>query len=197
MRGSPKNLKKMPFLIQKRHFLLLEVLIAFVIIALCMIPLISPHVFVLTEQKKFVKQVELDHLANLVYGDIVERMYQNEIQFSNVINGYEFEVDDPLLERIKFDKRLPYKGSFHFKEIIHKPTQEAPKTFYLVKLEIRFVPINKAPASYAADIPGTIRYVYELFLVRDHQAMAPNQEGSSKDKQDTDKDDQGEGDSSG
>lgn len=152
---------------RKRHFLLLEVIIAFILIVMCIIPLISPHTFILIEQKKFIHKIEADHLVNLTYADIVERLYLNEIPWNRVVSGDGFEIDDSLLERIKYEKMFPYKGTYRFGEIKHKPKDESLRKLYLLKLEMKFVPADKSKKDYEEEVPGTLNYYYELFVVRD------------------------------
>jgi hypothetical protein len=173
---------KMRLKVNKRHFLLLEVLIAFILIVVCMLPLITPHTFILTEQKKFMQQLEVDHLVNLVYADIVERLYRNEIPWNSIINGSVFEIDDFILQRIRYDKKLPYKGTYQFGEIIHKPTDESPKKLYVLKLDMNFIPEGKPMAGHETEIPGTLKYHYELFAVRDLGEGEPVEEEKKGDE---------------
>ena len=150
--------------IRKHHFLLLEVIIAFILIVLCIIPLISPHTFILIEQKKFIHEIELDHVVNLTYADIVERLYRNDISWNAILNEEEFEIDDALLQRINYEKTLPYEGKYRFKEILHKPGEESLRTLYLMALNMTFTPTeteHKGGASKA------LNYHYELFIIRD------------------------------
>lgn len=172
-----KSSGKTPF-IHKRHFLLLEVLIAFVIIAICMLPLISPHTFILKEQNKFIEQVELDHLVNLIYADIVERLYRNEITWSSVTGGVDFDIDEAMWERIRFFKKLPYKGIYRFNEVIHKPADESPRKLYLFNLEIVLAPQRTAPG--ASEAPGMLRYRYDVFMIRDLSQTAPPSGGTDE-----------------
>lgn len=152
---------------KKRSFLLLEVLIAFAIIAMCMLPLIAPHTFILREQKKFIEQVELDHLVNLVYADIIERLYRNEIGWGSLTSGTAFDVDEFLLERIQYKEKLPYKGTYSFNEIIHKPRDDSPRKIYLFELNMRFVPEKSSSFIPGMEKPGAIDYVYNVMVIRD------------------------------
>lgn len=149
-------------IVRKRHYLLLEVLIAFFIVAMCVLPLIYPHTYILISQRKFISKVELDHLVNLLYGDILERMYKNEIRWQDIINKVEFEVDNTLLERVKFTKKLPYKGTFVFNEEKHKPDEgeaEVPYAHYLLKLDFSFT-------SEQDKQEKPLKYHYKIFAVR-------------------------------
>lgn len=153
--------------VKKRHQLLLEVLIAVFLIAVCIVPLIYPQTFILVAQKRFIQKAEIDNLANLLYADLVERMYRNEIPWGDLFNGTAFPIDSQLLERIKFDKTFPYKGVYTFQEIIHKPKTEATYYHYLFRVTYTFVPVLARPVEQGKEVPGTLHYTYEMFVVRD------------------------------
>jgi hypothetical protein len=173
MRRNPK------LQVRKHHFLLLEVVIAIILIALCIIPLISPHTFILTEQKKFIHKVELDHLVNLTFADIVERMYRNEIPWSRIVGGDIFEIDEFDLQRMGYDRRLPFTGAYSFKVEHEKPTEESPKKLYLLSLRLSFVPLEGGRQSPVDKGKSALNYYYEIFAVRDlagGEAPSPSQE---------------------
>ena len=153
--------------VHKRPFLLMEVLIAFSLIVMCVLPLIAPHTYILIQQKKFVHTVELDHLVNLLYADIVERMYIHDIPLADLLNGREFPVDEVHLQRLDYNKRLPYTGSYSFSEKRHKG--ESPYTLYLINLDFTFVPKGKEEPS-EREIK---RFHYKLFVVHDLREGKP------------------------
>lgn len=124
--------------INKRSIALLEVLIAFAIIALCIIPLIYPHVFIFKSEKKFVYAVELDHLANLLYADVLQKLYQNEIPWENLEKGERFPIDSRLLESLGYDEQLPYQGTYQFITIKQKPHKPSDRSVYLFELIFTF-----------------------------------------------------------
>lgn len=152
----------------KRHYLLLEVMIAFAIVAMCVLPLIAPHVFILKEQKSFVQKVELDHLVNLIYADIIERLYRNDISWAEVTSEKFYPIDESLLNRVGWTSRLPYQGEYQFKIDRYKPKkQPAPYTLFLLDLTIRFVPPETAKeATEKEKTASQIKYEYKVFVER-------------------------------
>lgn len=78
--------------IRKQSFLLLEVLIAFTLVVLCIIPLLAPHVGIYKEQKHFINQIEWNHAVHLIYVDVLEKMHKGEISIADIITKREFEV---------------------------------------------------------------------------------------------------------
>ena len=139
---------------KKRHLLLLEVMIAIALIVICVIPLISPHLFVLKYQREFVDKVELDHLVNLLYADFSEKMYKNEISWDQIAGKQEHEIDEHLLRRVGYTKKLPFKGTYRFGEVKHKPKPPQDFSVYLVTLDFTFS-------------PEELKYHYEICVVRD------------------------------
>lgn len=122
----------------RRHSLLLEVLISFAIVALCILPLLYPHVYILQSQKKMIQTVELDHIVNLVYGNTLEKLYLNEIPWDTIINQKETQIDDQMVTDCGFGCPTPYTGTFKFKEIKHKPKKIQDKALYLFLLTFDF-----------------------------------------------------------
>jgi len=177
--------RKHPDISCKRHYLLLEVLIAFILVALCVLPLISPHVFILKEQKEAIQKIDLDHIVNLVYADIIERLYKNEIPWSDLNSERSFPIDEALLHRIGWSKPIAYHGEYHFKVDKYKPKkQPAPYTLYLFDLTLGFLPheIAKGGTDKQKE-EQQIRYEYKIFVER-------NLEGDEGADQEPDKQEQ-------
>ena len=77
----------------RRHSLLLEVLISFAIIALCILPLLYPHVYILKSQQEMIRTVELDHVVNLIYASTLEKLYLNQIPWDTIESKKEIPID--------------------------------------------------------------------------------------------------------
>ncbi len=153
---NPKGLS--PQRVGKRHILLLEVLIAFTLLVLCILPLLYPLVYILNVQSGFINKIQLDHQVNLQYADIINRLYSNEIQWGDLNAGQPHEVN--------LSKDLPYKGTYVFGESIHKPSDEQPFMVYLKKLDFTFTPIN--PSKNEEDREKeTLKYHYDITIIRD------------------------------
>lgn len=129
------------FRYQRKHYLLLEVLIAFTLIIFCLVPLIQPHVLMLKAQRSFIQKIEVDHLVNLLYAHIYEKLLKNEIPWQSIQAKTVFSVDEALLREVNYLKPLPYVGSYQFQEIKHKPKTTDPTfTLYLLRLTFTFLP---------------------------------------------------------
>lgn len=126
--------------INKRHAILLEVLIAFTLVVLCALPLMYSHAFLLKEQQEFIQKIRLDHAVNLLYAHLHERLQNNEIPWEAIADKTEFPVEQSLLKKLNKDKALPFQGVYHFEIERRKPPgkKEHPFTLNLLKLTIVF-----------------------------------------------------------
>lgn len=142
---------------RRRHFLLLEVLISFALIALCVLPLISSHVSIYKLQRQFVDKIELDHVVNLIFGEIYGGLYRNEIPLATIIGPNEVNIEPEMLQRAGWDKPFPYKGNYKFDIVKYKPKkEEAFYKTYLFNLTLSFTPQNQ--------VSNPITYEYKIFI---------------------------------
>lgn len=160
--------------LRRRHQSLLEVLIAFALIALCVLPLIYPHVAIYKAQNKFVHRLELDHAVNLLYGKVMEKLYMNTISWADLTQTT-FPIDEGVLKEAQYDKPLYYTGSYNFTE--HpprfKPKDPGPYSLYLYKLTFNFVPNELAKEPSKIKETDRIKYQYDVFVVRDLRGSLP------------------------
>lgn len=122
----------------RRPIVLLEVLIAFALIALCILPLIYPHVFILRSERKFISTVELDHVVNLLYADRLQKLYQNEISWQEIENGNPTPITPSMIESAGYSGDLPFIGTYQFVKIRQKPKEPKDRAAYLFSLEFTF-----------------------------------------------------------
>lgn len=121
-----------------RPIVLLEVLIAFALIALCILPLIYPHVFILRSERKFIATVELDHVVNLLYADRLQKLYQNEISWQEIEGGNPIAITPSMIESAGYAGDLPFTGTYRFVKILQKPKEPKDRSAYLFSLEFTF-----------------------------------------------------------
>lgn len=131
--------------LKKRHALLLEVLIALAIIALCILPLLSPHATILNQQQLFLKKTHLDHAVNLLYVDVLEQLQKNIIPWQTIQTSAPIPVTPEMLKHAGYDQPLPFSGSFRFDVKPHEksgePSIKGNKNtgWYVYKLVVTFV----------------------------------------------------------
>jgi len=126
--------------INRRYVMLLEVLIAFVLIVFCALPLIYPHVFILRSEKQFVATVELDHFVNLLFVDTLEQLYLNEIPWGAIEGEKSQPIDDAILRRLGYDHTFPFNGVYYFQKKKYKKSSEDNHAAYLLNLIFKFTP---------------------------------------------------------
>lgn len=148
---------------QRRPFLLLEVLIAFAIVAMAMLPLIAPHFYIFQEQSRFVDKIHLDLAVNRFYGTIVELLQRNEISWADIEQKRVIPIDESFLRMAGYKDPLPYTGSFQFLEVKHKKNDKYG--LYQVELIMAFEPKRPAKSKVAADEHRLV-YEYTLFVTR-------------------------------
>lgn len=155
---------------KRRPILLLEVLIAFAIIVLCIFPLIYPHAAMAKSQREFIKKIELDHVVTLLFAQIYQDLQTNKIEWSDIESKKIFEVSAQDLMKLNNGKSLPFKGVYSFEEVIHKPRSQTPQetTAHIFNLIFRFSPqheVRRKGQKRAAK--KTQVYKYKIFILRD------------------------------
>ena len=149
---------------------------AFVLIVLCILPLIYPHVAIYKTQNQFIKKIELDHVVNLLYAQVLEKLYLNSIRWNDFENRV-FTVDQAMLNEIEFHHSFPFIGSFNFFE--DKPRFKPKKKgapslpIHLYILTFNFLPMEFENASDKIKEDKTLKYKYEVFLARDLRGGHP------------------------
>lgn len=69
---------------KKKPFLLLEVLIAFLLVALCAVPLVRQPLKLYRAEMESLEQLEKERLADWTFSEIKELLYKNEIPWEKV-----------------------------------------------------------------------------------------------------------------
>lgn len=147
----------------KRPFLLLEVLISFMLIVLCILPLLAPHVAIYKEQKQFINRIELNNRINLLYVDILEKMHKGEITLAEIINQSSFSYPvTPSLNAI-----------YTFSLAKEKKRNKEGFNVHLAKLEILTQPIH-----------GSASYTYEYLIFFASQLDASEEQNEEEDAED-------------
>ncbi len=154
-----RNMKKIK---SKRHYLLLEVMIALAIIVMCVLPLMYPHVSMLQAQKRFIKKIELDHVVSLLYAKMYEQLQRNEIPWSKIEEKGLNDIDQQQLKELNHNKPLPYTGTYKFAEK-HKSNPENPLSTSLVTLTFYFTP-KDLPKKQDVEFPELLTYEYKIFV---------------------------------
>lgn len=147
---------KVPLKLRKPPVLLLEVLIAFAIVVLCALPLLTPHYAMLRAQQTYRNQLNLDHAVNLFYGQVIQQLYLNQIPWED-LQQKPLEISSKMLHEAGIDpKSFPFRGTFIFSPKKTKPSKPGPESVWLYNLDFNFFSVNGAQQNYH----------YEVFIVR-------------------------------
>ncbi len=69
---------------KKRTFLLFEILIAFLLVVICAVPLVSQPLKMYRSEMKFLEQLERERLADWTFSEIKEKLLKNEIPWEKI-----------------------------------------------------------------------------------------------------------------
>lgn len=152
-----------PITARKCPLILLEVLIAFALTALCVLPLIYPHVHIFKTQKEKIASIELDHAVQLLFARCLEQLYRGEIAWADIENESQFPIDEASYLAAGYPKPLPFRGHYAFKEITHKPSEPQEKGIYLFELNFIFTPMHAPSTPHPAP---PLNYHYRLVIER-------------------------------
>lgn len=120
---------------KKRTFLILEVLIAFSIIALCLFPLLTPNLMIIKAEKNFQEELEADRLADLLFAEWVEKLYDNTISWERLTSGDIVALEEKTLIPTGFPYSIVVKPILKKKKVSEKET-----SYYLFLFEFHFKP---------------------------------------------------------
>jgi len=130
----------------KRPILLLEVLIALALVALCAIPLLAPQTDMIRAERRFLNEIEADRLANVVFADIVQKMYENLIPWEALYGEAEVPIEGKGA-----------KISYQFENLYGKPSKQDPK-YALFELSIKI---------------DDLVFSYHIFVEKEKELAAP------------------------
>lgn len=149
--------------------MMLEAMIAFALVVLCAIPLIAPHTAMLKAQRQFIRKIDLDHAVNLLYASVLEQLYMNTIGWNELLHR-PFPILKEDLQRLGLSAALGYEGSYQFHVKEQKPKDEnAPYKLYLFTLTFQLIPDEFSKKADDIKEKNTLRYTYEVFVVRDRR----------------------------
>ena len=144
----------------RRYYVaLLEVLIAFAIIALCILPLIYPQVALIKSEKEFIDTVELDHAVNLLYVNQLQKLYDRRIPFSVIEGGKESPIEEGLLQEAGFKKNLPFTGSLRYILLKQKPPKPDDTSFIFINSFSHLFPPRRMPIKIRINLNMNIRFL--------------------------------------
>lgn len=161
-----------------RAFLLLEVLIAFSIVVLAVLPLIYPHYYIYQQQHAFVNKINLDIAVGQIYTKILEKLYRNEILWGEIEQQRVFPIDESLIGGEELAKALPYEGSYQLRILKSKKNERF--SLNLVEVTLRF--IQKPAPHKGENSTQNLIYTYENFIAQQLGSLESGQQAPNAGK---------------
>lgn len=90
--------------LKKRSLTLLEVLIAFMLIVIAVVPLLAPFPVIYKEQMQFIHELEMERLANVLYVEFVGKILRKEIDPASLASSEIIPIQEEL--------PIPYKAFY-------------------------------------------------------------------------------------
>ena len=120
----------------KRHFQLLEVMIAMLLIVICVAPALHIYTNLYKQETQTAQRYEADHLARLLYVTIIESLYHNEISLDEIQSGIETSLDHSKYGAEL--KKIGYRGWYCLAKVKEKKVKSAKvqELRYLVAITI-------------------------------------------------------------
>jgi Tfp pilus assembly major pilin PilA len=129
--------KQMPMIIKsKRHFQLLEVMVAVFLILLCAVPALEVYTNMYKQQAFVNLAYKKDHLVRLIHSHLVEKLANNEIALEEIFQGREFDVNQTELKKAL--RKIGYEAHYQFKITFPKnDSQQLTKNRLLAEMTIQ------------------------------------------------------------
>lgn len=119
---------------KKRHFQLMEVMIAMFLVVVCAVPALEIYTNMYKQQVEAARNYEADHVVHLLHAKIIENMYKNFITFDDILNGGNHQFEDHEIG--KQLRALGYNCNFTLRKTNHKKIKGEQWVRYLVELNI-------------------------------------------------------------
>jgi len=167
----------------KRHFQLLEVMIAMLLIVTCVAPALHIYMNMYKLETQSMQNYEADHLARLLYVEIVEQLYLNAIPYEDILNGIDRTVESSYIDQLN---AIGFTAHYKLSKIKQKTVKGKPRCLIDIKLYLEnkrtkavknynYLQMIEIPPPPKEDKDGT-----------DPTATAPTQDGDQDDDDDDD-----------
>ena len=93
----------------------------------------------LKEEKRFVREIELNRAVDLIYGSILEQLHENKVAWDEMENKVWKEIDPSLMSHDKdLAKRMAYKGQYR----ISLDKHNTQKNYFFSNIVMKFTPLD-------------------------------------------------------
>lgn len=83
-------------MLRKKPFLLLEVLVAFVLLTICLVPLVKQPLLLYKKERACLEEMEWERLADWTFTEVKELLLKNEIDWEKIPKPLKTSANFPL-----------------------------------------------------------------------------------------------------
>lgn len=143
MSCTPKNLSKRPFT-------LLEVMVAFTLVLLCVVPLLRTHLMMFHEERRLVRELAAEQLAGVIFSEVLPLLYENKIPWEeNQVLSY---IEPSILEPLEAHaKKLGYHPAVSVETVKSKP-KDSEEGCFIKTVEVELKPASKRVVRYRRNV---------------------------------------------
>lgn len=163
---------------------LIEVLIAFLLISLSLIPIVYPYSRALLEEKKFSLNLKAEHDANLLFGRLIQDLHENKVPLGQ-IEGNIKEIAIPMDKMQEAFIKPPYPKAFLSFDSKYKPKSNSLGCIlYFVKASYSVVYDDIVFFSKLAEKEKIFSYSFTLLKENSNAATSDEEDSSLSDESD-------------
>ena len=142
----------------RRHFQLLEWMVAVFILLICMAPTMRTYISLHHAQLAIARENHRDHLAHLLHAKITEQLYKGEIALDDIVQGRAIVLHDEELTELLRKQGYRFEGKLLVVNS-HTPSGATQPDEYLAKMEIRMI-----DTLHEGSPPSGILYDYSVYI---------------------------------
>lgn len=135
--------------IRKRPFLLFEILAAIALVALCLVPLLRPHILMRGAKLRAMEEVQLETIAQTAFCDFKEMLFENkEHTWEELVTQAEGDLKRSYTLITALKQRREVRGHYKTWLIDHTTKQSPKKTAAVIRVELTFSPFKEPLPSF-------------------------------------------------
>lgn len=178
---------------RKRHFLLLELMVAAFILLICIAPTMRIFTSIFQEQQEIIRENQGDHIAHLVHAIVTERLYKHEIKFSEDTKAEAIPLSDTDLQKELDKYGYTVQAALTIIESVKHKEENHPNK-YLAQLVIKLIDTSPKAESRAKaqnfinQDPHDTFYDYIIYIDAGAKEKKDSNKGKSNEEEDDDDD---------
>lgn len=127
--------------IRKRSFLLLELLISFALIMLCLFPLIKPHACMRQKDRLYLEQMQFERIAQEAFCQLKKKLYANKKHtWDDLRNGVSGDLSKKFTIQSGKSSTKAYCCHYEIRELDHCNKYAPKRTGIVIEIDLNFSP---------------------------------------------------------